>query len=178
MGVAVFLPTMSLQPETSSSKKRRSRLAAEIERNGRPVFFPCERCSTHNHLCIIMSNSTNLRCSECVRQGKKCVNMSWESLDRTREEYQRKVDEDEELLATVMARLMRNKKILRQAEGRAARKAECLASEMEAEGVFETDDCPAAAATLGLTPLMMETLGNMDQSINFSGGTGVASSGN
>ena len=41
---------------------------------------------------------------------------------------------------------------------------------MEAEGVFETDDCPAAAATVGLTPLMMETLGNMDQSINFSGG--------
>ena len=169
---------MSLQLETPSSKKRRSRLAAEIERNGRPVFFPCERCSTHNHLCIIMSNSTNLRCSECVRQGKKCVNMSWESLDRTREEYQRKVDEDEELLATVMARLMRNKKILRQAEGRAARKAECLASEMDAEGAFEADEnCPAAAATVGLTPLMMETLGNMDQSINFSGGTGVASSG-
>merc|ERR1712032_1193967 len=158
------------QPETSSSKKRRSRLVAEIERNGRPVFFPCERCSTHNHLCIIMSDSTNLRCSECVRQGKKCVNMSWESLDRTREEYQRKVDEDEELLATVMARLMRNKKILRQAE--------CLASEMDAEGAFEADEnCPAAAATVGLTPLMMETLGNMDQSINFSGGTGVASSG-
>merc|ERR1712113_410927 len=169
---------MSLQPETSSSKKRRSRLAAEIERNGRPVFFPCERCSTHNHLCIIMSNSTNLRCSECVRQGKKCVNMSWESLDKTREEYQRKVDEDEELLAVVMARLMRNKKILRQAEGRAARKAECLASEMEAEGAFEADEGCPAAATLGLTPLMMETLGNMDQSINFSGGTGVASSGN
>ncbi|KAI6786596.1 hypothetical protein KC332_g19142 [Hortaea werneckii] len=125
-----------------------------------------------------MSSSSNLRCSECVRQGKKCVNMSWESLDKTREEYRRKVDEDEELLAVVMARLMRNKKILRQAEGRAARKAECLASEMEAEGVFETDDCPAAAATLGLTPLMMETLGNMDQSINFSGGTGVASSDN
>ena len=105
------------------------------------------------------------------------MNMSWESLDKTREEYQRKVDEDEELLAVVMARLMRNKKILRQAEGRAARKAECLASEMEAEGAFETDDCPAAAATMGLTPLMMETLGNMDQSVNFSGGTGVASSG-
>ena len=103
--------------------------------------------------------------------------MSWESLDRTREEYQRKVDEDEELLATVMARLMRNKKILRQAEGRAARKAECLASEMDAEGAFESEEnCPAAAATVGLTPLMMETLGNMDQSINFSDGTGVASS--
>merc|ERR1712230_329333 len=160
MGVAVFLPTMSLQPETSSSKKRRSRLAAEIERNGRPVFFPCERCSSHNHLCIAMSSSSNLRCSECVRQGKKCVNMSWESLDKTREEYQRKVDEDEELLAVVMARLMRNKKILRQAEG-----------------AFETNDCPTAAATMGLTPLMMETLGNMDQSVNFSGGTSVASSG-
>ena len=170
---------MSSSSEVSLSKTKRLRLANEIERNGRPVFFPCERCSLHNHLCIAMSNSSNLRCSECVRQGKKCVNMSWESLDKTREEYQRKVDEDEELLAVVMARLMRNKKILRQAEGRAARKAECLASEMDAEGAFEAEEnCPAAAATVGLTPLMMETLGNMDQSLSFSGGTGVATSGN
>merc|ERR1711975_7473 len=164
--VAVFLPTMSLQPETSSSKKRRSRLAAEIERNGRPVFFPCERCSTHNHLCIIMSNSTNLRCSECVRQGKKCVNMSWESLDRTREEYQKKVDEDEEELARIMARLVRNKKILRQAEERAKRKAFCLANEMEASGesVF-SEDCPAADAGVIVSPAVWSSIGFLDEAV-------------
>ena len=101
------------------------------------------------------------------------------ALRKVKEQLKSMVDEDEELLATVMARLMRNKKILRQAEGRAARKAECLASEMDAEGAFEAEEnCPAAAATVGLTPLMMETLGNMDQSLSFSGGTGVATSGN
>jgi hypothetical protein len=49
--------------------------------------------------------------------------MSWESLDRTRDEYQKKVDEDEKLLATVISRLLRNKKILKQAEERARKKA-------------------------------------------------------
>ena len=49
---------------------------------------------------------------------------------------------------------------------------------MDAEGAFKANEnCPAAAATVGLTPLIMETLGNMDQSINFSSSTGVASSG-
>jgi hypothetical protein len=30
--------------------------------------------------CYIMPDS-RLRCAECTRQGKACVNMSWESLD-------------------------------------------------------------------------------------------------
>ena len=74
--------------------------------------------------------------------GRPCVNLSWPSLDRTREEYQKKVDEDEALLATVLARLLRNKKILKQAEERAKRKAECLASEMEALGELDAASSP------------------------------------
>ncbi|KAL9626126.1 MAG: hypothetical protein Q9204_007560 [Flavoplaca sp. TL-2023a] len=100
-----------------------------------------------------------LKCSECVRQGKPCVNLSWMSLDKTREEYRKKIDDDEQLLAEVMARLLRNKKILQQADDRAKRKADCLMAEMEASGDFqETDDCPAAAATVGLSPAMWESL--------------------
>ena len=41
------------------------------------------------------------------------------------------MDEDEQLLATVILRLLRNKKILAQAKERARRKALCLASELE-----------------------------------------------
>jgi hypothetical protein len=88
-------------------------------------------------------------------------------LDKTREEYQRKVDQDEELLAEVMARLMRNKKILRQANDRAKRKAECLMSEMDAAGELEvSEDCPAAAATVGLSPALWQSLGFIDEVVS------------
>lgn len=114
-----------------------------------------------------MENSSRLKCSECVRQNKPCVNLSWESLDRTREEYQKKIDEDEEELAKIMARLLRNKKILRQAEERAKKKAQCLMSEMDTAGELEgVEDCPAADAGYGLTPLLLESINNMDQSID------------
>ncbi len=81
------------------------------------------------------------------------------------------MDEDEELLATVMARLMRNKKILRQATERAKRKAQCLMSEMDAAGELEEsgvfEDCPAADATVGLSPAVWETLAQIDEFIDF-----------
>ena len=98
---------------SSLSAKNRLRLASEIQRYGHPAIFACERCFLSNHNCIIMGSEPHARCSECVRVGRKCVNMSWASLDRTREEYSKKVEKDEEELATVLARLMRNKKILR-----------------------------------------------------------------
>lgn len=118
-----------------------------------------------------MEGSSRAKCSECVRAGKPCVNLSWSSLDKTREDYQKKVDEDEELLAEVMARLMRNKKILRQATERARKKAQCLMSAMDAAGELEDpdplEDCPAADATVGLSPAMWSTLGQIDDFIDF-----------
>ena len=66
-----------------------------------------------------MSTGSRLRCSEYVRLGRAYVNLSWESLDRTREEYYKKVEANEEELLVVLARLIRNKKILHQAEERA-----------------------------------------------------------
>jgi hypothetical protein len=107
-----------------------------------------------------------LKCSECTRLGHACVNLSWVSLDKTREEYGKKVEEDEKLLAEVVSRLMRNKKILKQAEERAKQKAVCLANSLR-EGGEEVDaqesfDCPAADAMVGFSPLMWETLGSLD----------------
>lgn len=107
-----------------------------------------------------------LKCSECTKQGHPCVNMSWVSLDKTREEYEKKVEADEKLLAEVVTRLMRNKKILQQAKARAERKAWCLANSLRDEGenvdAQESIDCPAADALVGFSPLMWETLGNLD----------------
>ena len=106
------------------------------------------------------NDSSCLKCSKCTRSGKLCVNMTWSSLNRTCEEYEEKVQADETLLATVIPRLLRNKKVLKQANERAKRKALCMASEMINAGELETAevvDCPlidtshssSVSATLG-----------------------------
>lgn len=150
----------------SSSKIHALRLALEIQRNGSEAPVPCDRCFVGGLKCIAMpDNGTRLKCSECVRSGKPCVNMSWVSLDKTREEYTKKVEEDEKLLAEVICRLLRNKKILAQANERAKKKMLCLASEMEESGesvLAESSDCPAADALVGYSPAMWTTLGLLD----------------
>lgn len=112
------------------------------------------------------SKTGRAKCSECVRIGRPCVNLSWASLDRTREEYQKKIDEDELELSTILARLMRNKKILKQADERAKKKAECLMSEMETSGDLEVaEDCPAADACVNLSPAVWTSLGFIDEAV-------------
>ena len=44
---------------------------------------------------------------------------AWEALDKTREEYRKKMRENEQELARVIGRLLRNKSILQQADERA-----------------------------------------------------------
>jgi hypothetical protein len=143
-------------------------LCLEIRRNGTPAPVPCDYCLQFGRDCIAMPevDGQRLKCSECTRMGHACVNMSWVSLDKTRDEYEKKVEADEKLLAEVLARLMRNKKILQQAKDRATKKAWCLANSLrdEGEGVDaqESFDCPAADALVGFSPMMWETLGNLD----------------
>ena len=97
------------------------------------------------------NNSSRLKCSKCTRSGKPCVNMTWSSLDRTREEYKEKVQANETLLATVIPRLLRNKKVLKQANERAKRMALCMALEIintgELDTVEEVVDCPLIDAS-------------------------------
>lgn len=157
------------------------RLALEIRRNGVLVPVPCDRCFSSNSNCIALANmvsdkNSRLKCSECTRLGRPCVNLSWQSLDKTREEYKKKIEDDEKLLMDVMARLMRNKKILKQAEDRAAKKLECLANEMRESGE-EVDaedplslDCPGADALVGLSPAVWSTLAALD---DFGAPSGV-----
>ena len=96
------------------------------------------------------------------------MNLSWSALDQTRKKLRREIDEDEEELANVMARLMRKKRILKQADERAKKKLECLASELEEAGELDAPiDCPAADATVGLSPAVWESLGLIDQMVGF-----------
>jgi hypothetical protein len=151
----------------SASHQRRLRLSSEIARANHPAEAPCNHCFLEGIVCYVMPDS-RLKCAECTRLGQACVNMSWESLDRTREEYQKKVDDDEKLLAAVISRLLRNKKILKQAEERARKKALCLASDMEAAGETEAAqelDCPAASIGMAFSPAMWATMGLIDASV-------------
>lgn len=150
---------------SSSSRQDTLRLAFEIQRNGLEVPVPCDLCFTSGSKCIAMpDHGQRLKCSECVRKGRPCVNMSWQSLDKTREEYQKKVDDDEKLLAEVMVRLLRNKKILNHANERATKKMMCLAGELRDSGeeVDASADCPAADALVGFSPAMWETMALVD----------------
>jgi hypothetical protein len=62
-------------------------------------------------------------------------------------------------LAEIIARLIRNKKILQQAKERAHKKLLCLALELrnnskEVDAVAKDFNCPAADALVGFSPTM------------------------
>ena len=61
------------------------------------------------------------------------------------------------MLAEVIARMLRNKKILAQAKERAAKKAKCLANKLDAKGKdvqAKEISCPAADAQVAFSPAM------------------------
>jgi len=126
---------------SSVSTKNRLRRALEIERAGKESEFPCDLCISINHKCIRMSSAGKARCAHCTRRGRSCVSVSWESLDRTRDDLQAKISSDEKArdqlahqLSEMIMRIERNRKVLKQAESRAANKLECLEDEMQASG--------------------------------------------
>jgi hypothetical protein len=68
----------------------------------------------------------------------------------------------------VITRLIKNKKILRQAEERAKKKMLCLVSELrdggaEVDVTAEDFNCPAADALVGFSLTMWSTIGILEQ---------------
>jgi hypothetical protein len=74
-----------------------------------------------------------VKCASCASKGIPCVNSSWASLDKTREEAKSQIDADLLELERITARLRKNRKILKLAEDRAKAKAVCLLDELEEE---------------------------------------------
>jgi hypothetical protein len=98
----------------SRQKENRLRLAKEIQLTSSLATFPYNLCfSTSSPYIIIADRPKRLKCAKYIRKGRPCINLSWASLDRTREEYKKKVDKSEEELVKVITRLLRKKKILR-----------------------------------------------------------------
>ena len=82
--------------------------AAEIEKQGVPVDSPCERCLLRGVPCIMDSKSRN--CSTCTRNGKKCEarfhsDRQWNSLNRDRDVLDAQIDEAENQLEILFAKL-------------------------------------------------------------------------
>jgi hypothetical protein len=117
---------------SSRSYLKCKRTADEIESLGSPMSFPYEYCFRNNHPCFFME-SKSVKCSTCARLGRKCINTSWASLDRTYQKKKEALDKDLVELVILSARIVRNQKILKLAEERAKQKTICLMDELEAE---------------------------------------------
>ena len=102
-----------------------------------------------------MEDSNRLKCSECVRAGRFCVNLSWEALDKIREKYRKKVRENEQKIARVINRLLRNKSILQQVDERAKAKIRCFMEKLEKfNDLEEVVNCPAVSFLTGWSPVV------------------------
>jgi hypothetical protein len=134
----------------SRQQQSRLRVAFEIERYDTLIDIACERCSLSDCPCVAMKDfSSYLKCSKCVRASKSCVNMSWSFLDHNREDLFVKIAKDEALLAIVITRLLRNKKILKEINAKTKRKTQCLLLRMKELNVSEFFSCLVANALVG-----------------------------
>jgi len=154
----------------SHQQQSRIRLAFEIDRYDILIDFAYERCSCSDKPCIAMEDSSSrLKCSKCVRASKACVNMSWVSLNRTREDLFSKIAKNEAVLAIVITRLLRNKKMLKEVDAKAKRKTQCLLFEMKESNVAKSLDCPVANALIGASSIIWSSLAMLDDFSNVDG---------
>lgn len=140
--------------ELSPAQQNKLKLASEIEKHGATTEWSCLYCFENGHDCIVMSARPSLKCSTCTRRGKPCVSVSWDVLDRTREQKAAEIEDAEaklrianaevrKMMAEVVRRqeeaakllesIDRNRKVLNQAHKRSEAKTICLLEELEAE---------------------------------------------
>lgn len=150
-----FHPKRKRSPDQKSiAQTNRDRASDEINTHGELVFLGCKRCFEKDLPCVLMASSKSLKCAQCARNGKQCVEMSWGSLDRTREKMKEAIAADEAKLVAAneeirkmmslvvdrqaemsktLAAIERNRKTLERAQERAKSKTVCLLDELEEE---------------------------------------------
>ena len=120
----------------------------------------------------MLEGSSCLKCAKCTKASKLYVNISQLLLDKTYKEYKKKVEEDETLLATVITQLLRNKKILKQANNCAQQKALCIANKIVATrelDITKEVDYLAVSIRIYASPAIQGILGLIKESIaNYS----------
>jgi hypothetical protein len=153
----------------SHQQQSRIRLAFEIDRYDILIDFACERCFCSDKPCIVMKDSSSrLKCSKCVRANKACVNMSWVSLNRIRKDLFSKIAKNEAVLAIVITRLLRNKKMLKKANAKAKRKTQCLLFEMKKLNVAESFNCFVANALIEASSVIWSLLAMLNDFSNVN----------
>jgi len=95
--------------------------------------------------------------------------MSWSSLDHNREDFFAKIVEDEALLAIVITRLLRNKKILKKIDAKTKRKTQCLLSRIEESNIFESFNCLVANALVESSSTFWSSLAMLNDFSNVGG---------
>lgn len=154
---------------SSSSAKDRALLSKRINLKGKPSELPCDQCFRLNRLCISMPG---FKCSECTRLGRKCTNMSFAALDNTISDCDQRMEDAMEEMSVAMAKYMRYKKIKRQAEERNKMRMSHIQHDLSAAGELDVEDdnedCPAADATVGLSPAVWSAMDFMNNAVDFS----------
>jgi hypothetical protein len=95
--------------------------------------------------------------------------MSWISLNRIREDLSSKVAKNEAVLAIVITRLLRNKKMLKKVDAKAKRKTQCLLSGVKKSNVAESPDCSAANALIEASSAIWSSLAMLNDFSNVGG---------
>ena len=159
--------------------QNRFRIAAEIQKYGISSPSFCDRCFLSGLTCIVMEGSNRLKCSECVRAGRVCVNLFLETLDKTRKKYRKKIRENKQEFARVINRLLRNKSILQQVDERAKTKIRCFIKKLEKFGDLEkVVDCPTISFLIKWSPAVWFSLDAVNFCVDVSGGNLQRSLGN
>jgi hypothetical protein len=118
---------------TLSSTQRRRKLAEYIEEEGDLSLITYNYCFKHSLPYIVISSTKSLKYASCALKGIKCINVSWDSLDKTRADTKSQIEKDLEVMEGTIARIARNRKVLALAEKRAKSKAVYLLDELKEE---------------------------------------------
>ncbi|KIV98454.1 uncharacterized protein PV09_09733 [Verruconis gallopava] len=114
-------------------RHKAKRAHSEIELHREIAAVACQNYFKYGIRCVFMSGTKSVKCASCASKGIACLNSSWASLDKTREEARSQIDADLQELERITARLKKNRKILKLAEARAKAKAVYLLDELEEE---------------------------------------------
>jgi len=134
------------------------------------VNFACKRCCCISKPYIVIKDLLfYLKCLKCVCANKLCVNMSWASLNYTRENLFFKVIKNEIVLIIVIMRLLRNKKMLKKVDAKAKRKTQYLLSSIKKLNVIKSLNCFVANTLIKTSFIIWFSLAMLNDFSNVDG---------
>jgi len=139
---------------SAMSRARALRPYNTLLSRGVPASQPCSSCQSRGSVCIGMPGK-RLKCAECTRRGRKCVDAVWHTglLNRRRLEQefsgaQRDAATAQRQAAASLARAERLWAALEALNRRAEAEAECLAKEIEEEESRGVEISPPTSSQL------------------------------